>query len=48
MTQAEFSAKFRGSPIKRAKREGLMRNMRIVAGDPHVPPGSSHQRDENG
>jgi len=30
MTQKEFSAKFKGSPIKRAKREGLTRNVRIV------------------
>ena len=30
MTQEEFSAKFRGSPMKRAKLAGLKRNARIV------------------
>ena len=30
MTQEEFSNKFKGSPIKRTKREGLTRNVRIV------------------
>ncbi len=30
MTQEEFSKKFKGSPIKRTKREGLTRNVRIV------------------
>lgn len=30
MTQEEFSKKFKGSPIKRTKREGLTRNVRIA------------------
>jgi epoxyqueuosine reductase len=30
MTRGEFSQKFRGSPIKRTKHEGLMRNVRAV------------------
>ena len=30
MTQGEFSEKFKGNPIKRTKREGLTRNVRIV------------------
>ncbi|MEK9138476.1 MAG: tRNA epoxyqueuosine(34) reductase QueG [Bacteroidota bacterium] len=30
MTQEEFTTKFKGSPIKRTKREGLTRNVRIV------------------
>jgi epoxyqueuosine reductase len=44
MTQAEFSARFKGSPIKRTKREGLVRNIGIVgeAGDPSGVPGASH------
>jgi epoxyqueuosine reductase len=30
MTQTEFTAKFKGSPIKRTKREGLTRNAKVV------------------
>ncbi len=30
MTQEEFSAKFRGSPVKRAKRRGLLRNVAVA------------------
>jgi epoxyqueuosine reductase len=32
MTQEEFSTMFKGSPIKRTKKEGLTRNVRIVLG----------------
>jgi epoxyqueuosine reductase len=48
MDQAEFSARFRRSPVKRAKHEGFLRNIEIVLGtaDPaasspssHIPPG---------
>jgi epoxyqueuosine reductase len=38
MSQEEFSAAFRKSPIKRAKLAGLQRNARVVLGDvPHHP-----------
>lgn len=30
MSQEEFSAKFKGSPMKRTKREGLVRNVKVV------------------
>ena len=30
MTQKEFGEKFKGSAIKRTKREGLTRNVRVV------------------
>jgi epoxyqueuosine reductase len=50
MSQEQFADTFRGSPIKRAKREGLERNVRIVlAGqsrglhDPQHPPDASHR-----
>jgi epoxyqueuosine reductase QueG len=33
MTQEEFSAAFKGSPMKRAKLRGLKRNAEIVLGD---------------
>ena len=33
MTQAEFSARFKGSPIKRAKRRGLLRNVAVALGN---------------
>ncbi len=33
MSQAEFSARFRGSPMKRAKRRGLARNAAVVLGN---------------
>jgi epoxyqueuosine reductase len=33
MTQEEFSARFKGSPIKRAKRRGLLRNVAVVLGN---------------
>ena len=32
MSQEEFSARFKGSPVKRTKRDGLTRNVRIVLG----------------
>jgi epoxyqueuosine reductase len=34
MDQSEFSARFKRSPVKRAKREGLLRNIEIVLGPP--------------
>ncbi|HCV44346.1 MAG TPA: tRNA epoxyqueuosine(34) reductase QueG [Bacteroidetes bacterium] len=34
MTQEEFAMKFKGSPIKRTKRDGLMRNVRVVLDHP--------------
>jgi epoxyqueuosine reductase len=33
MTQEEFSARFKGSPIKRAKRRGLLRNVAVALGN---------------
>jgi epoxyqueuosine reductase len=33
MTQPEFSAAFRGSPMKRAKLRGLKRNAAVVLGN---------------
>lgn len=33
MTQAEFSEKYRGSPIKRAKRRGFLRNVIVAIGN---------------
>ncbi len=33
MTQAEFSARFKGSPIKRTKRRGLLRNVAVALGN---------------
>ncbi len=44
MDQADFSARFRGSPVKRAKHEGLLRNIDIVLGtaDPGPSSPSSH------
>ena len=33
MSQAEFSARFKGSAIKRAKRRGLARNAAVVLGN---------------
>ena len=33
MYQAEFSAAFKGSPMKRAKRRGLARNAAVVLGN---------------
>ena len=34
MTQQEFSAAFKGSPMKRAKLHGLKRNAAVVLGTP--------------
>ena len=44
MDQAELSARFRRSPVKRAKHEGLIRNIEIVLGsaDPAPSSPSSH------
>jgi len=33
MSQAEFSAAFKGSPMKRAKQRGLQRNASVVLGN---------------
>jgi hypothetical protein len=33
MAQEEFSARFKGGPIKRARRRGLLRNMAVVPGN---------------
>jgi epoxyqueuosine reductase len=33
MDQAEFNARFRKSPVKRTRLEGLLRNIRIVLGE---------------
>lgn len=37
MTQAEFSAAFKGSPMKRAKRRGLARNAAVALGNVGSP-----------
>jgi epoxyqueuosine reductase len=37
MTQGEFSARFKGSPIKRAKRRGLLRNVAVALGNWGAP-----------
>jgi epoxyqueuosine reductase len=37
MTQEEFSARFKGSPIKRAKRRGLLRNVAVALGNRGAP-----------
>jgi len=33
MTQAEFSRRFKNSPVKRAKRRGLLRNVAVALGN---------------
>jgi epoxyqueuosine reductase len=33
MTQEEFSARFKASPVKRAKRRGLLRNVAVALGN---------------
>jgi epoxyqueuosine reductase len=33
MTQEEFSRRFKGSPVKRAKRRGLLRNVAVALGN---------------
>ena len=44
MDQAGFSARFKGSPVKRTKLEGLLRNVNIVLGsrDPESGPDASY------
>ena len=37
MTREEFSARFKGSPIKRAKRRGLLRNVAVALGNRNSP-----------
>jgi epoxyqueuosine reductase len=47
MDQAQFSARFRRSPLKRAKRDGLIRNIEIALGgaDPGPAFPSSHTQE---
>jgi epoxyqueuosine reductase len=33
MTQEEFSVRFKGSPINRTKRRGLLRNVAVALGN---------------
>ena len=44
MTQEEFSARFKGSPIKRAKRRGLLRNVAVALGNWGVAGGRPRAR----
>jgi epoxyqueuosine reductase len=44
MTQEEFSARFKGSPIKRAKRRGLLRNVAVALGNWARPRPSPRSR----
>jgi epoxyqueuosine reductase len=45
LSQAEFRERFRGSPVKRTKRLGLVRNACIALGNSALPPGSAtHMR----
>src|SRR5690606_33962138 len=37
MDQAEFSRRFKGSPVKRAKRRGLLRNVAVALGNRGSP-----------
>ncbi len=37
MTQEEFSARFKGSPLKGAKRRGLLRNVAVALGNRGSP-----------
>ena len=37
MTQEEFSARFKGSPVKRSKRRGLLRNVAVALGNWGAP-----------
>ncbi len=41
MTAGQFAARFVGSPIRRPKYEGLLRNVRIVRGDDPAEPGEA-------
>jgi epoxyqueuosine reductase len=41
MSQAEFSAAFKGSPMKRAKLRGLKRNAAVVLGNPSPSSGQA-------
>ena len=45
LTPQKFNLKFKGSPVKRAKRRGYLRNVAVVlgnAGDPKAVPGLAH------
>ena len=46
MTQAEFSAAFKGSPMKRAKLRGLKRNAAVVLGNPSPGSGQAALADD--
>jgi epoxyqueuosine reductase len=39
LSQEEFSALFKGSPVKRAKRRGLLRNVAVALGNWGSPDG---------
>lgn len=41
MSEAEFREVFRGSPVKRTKWQGLVRNACIALGNSHIPPNSA-------
>lgn len=48
MTEEEFAARFTRSPLRRPKREGLLRSIAFVRGekdaDPDLPAGASHHQ----
>jgi len=46
MTQEEFSAAFKGSPMKRAKLRGLKRNAAVVLGNPSAGSGQAALADD--
>jgi epoxyqueuosine reductase len=46
MSQAEFSAAFKGSPMKRAKLRGLKRNAAVVLGNPSLRSGQAALAEE--
>jgi epoxyqueuosine reductase len=49
LTEAEFSERFRGSPMKRARRSGLARNAAVVLSNRgRVPQASATARDSRG
>jgi epoxyqueuosine reductase len=45
LTQEQFREIFRGSPIKRTKWQGLLRNACIALGNAHIAPGSAAHRE---
>jgi epoxyqueuosine reductase len=46
MSQEEFSARFKGSPMKRTKHAGLIRTLRAVMADPANADAASHRREK--